>query len=76
MQYLIGSCGADDIACRVAARVITHKEEQNKMYIDCGFLGITHDGLFQAPIESGMAWFQGHEELKYGIFYHNIEAYF
>ena len=64
MQYLIGSCDEEDIACRVATRVITHKQEQNRMYVDCGFLGISHDGMFQEMDERGMTWFQGHDELK------------
>ncbi|KAK3083551.1 hypothetical protein FSP39_025258 [Pinctada imbricata] len=65
MQYLIGSCEESDIACRVATRVVCHKEEQNRMYIDCGFLGVSHDGLYNGPEQSGMAKFIGHDELKF-----------
>jgi D-serine deaminase-like pyridoxal phosphate-dependent protein len=44
MQHLIGSCASDDIAVRVAARVIGHNQKLNFMLIDLGWTGCTTQG--------------------------------
>lgn len=49
MQSLIGSCTRDEIACRLATRVIGHKPANNAMLIDCGFLAISYDGMKLNP---------------------------
>ncbi|XP_060078117.1 D-serine dehydratase-like [Ylistrum balloti] len=45
MQKNIGSCSMDDIAGRVATRVISQNVDHNILIIDCGFLAISKDGM-------------------------------
>lgn len=63
MQFRIGCCKEEDVACRVATRVISHKEGRNKITIDAGFLALSHDGL-DHNLPEGPIIFQGHPELK------------
>nr|XP_022326315.1 uncharacterized protein LOC111126166 isoform X2 [Crassostrea virginica] len=62
-QCSIGSCEFDDIAVRVAARVISHKPEINQIVLDSGFVALSHDGLY-CNLPNGIAVFQDHPELK------------
>lgn len=62
-QYRIGSCEFDDIAVRVAARVISHKPETNQIVLDSGFVALSHDGTY-CNLPDGIAVFQDHPELK------------
>ncbi|KAK7083660.1 hypothetical protein SK128_013971 [Halocaridina rubra] len=43
-QSTLGSCIVDEIACRVATRIIGHYPKRNQMLIDCGFTGLTKQG--------------------------------
>ena len=52
-QHLVGSCTKDDIAIRVATRVVGHYPDRNQILVDCGFLGLSHDGKGAIP---GGAW--------------------
>ncbi|XP_033728177.1 D-threo-3-hydroxyaspartate dehydratase-like [Pecten maximus] len=45
MQKDIGSCKMEDIAGRVATRIIGHKIDLNILIIDCGFLALSKDGM-------------------------------
>ena len=40
-SLLEGSCGYDDIAGKVVTSVVSHREEENLLLVDCGFLGLT-----------------------------------
>lgn len=62
-QYRIGSCEFDDIAVRVAARVISHRPETNQIVLDSGFVALSHDGTY-CNLPDGVAVFQDHPELK------------
>lgn len=48
-QYLIGSCGVEDIAVAVATRVIGAYPHRNQLLIDCGWLGLSLDGPGSIP---------------------------
>lgn len=61
-QFGIGSCAFDDIAVRVATRVISHKPEINQIVLDSGFLALSHDGMY-CNLPNGIAVFQDHPEL-------------
>lgn len=50
-QVLLGSCKMEDIAVCVATRVVCHKRDLNMLVVDCGFLGLSHDGIAQHPEE-------------------------
>lgn len=63
MQYRIGSCNMEDIACCVATRIISHRPELNQFCIDCGFLGLSHDG-FGLELPNGPCLFQDNQHLK------------
>ena len=63
MQSLIGSCTRDEIACRLATRVIGHKPANNAMLIDCGFLAISYDGMKLNP--NDFATFTDDPDLTY-----------
>ncbi|XP_048778339.2 D-serine dehydratase-like isoform X2 [Ostrea edulis] len=58
-----GSCTMDDIAVRVATRVISHKPEINQIVTDSGFVSLSHDGL-SSNLPNGIAVFQDHPELR------------
>jgi D-serine deaminase-like pyridoxal phosphate-dependent protein len=64
LQYDIGACTMDDIAVRVATRVISHKPEINQIVTDSGFVSLSHDGL-NRNLPNGIAVFQNHPELRY-----------
>ena len=65
MQVIIGSCSFDDIACRVATTVISHKPENNTIGTDAGFCAMSSDGAAPFfPLPLGVAPIQGHPELK------------
>ena len=63
MQSLIGSCTKDEIACRLATRVIGHNPANNDMLIDCGFLAISYDGMKLNP--NDFATFTDDPDLTY-----------
>ena len=48
-QVLLGSCREEDIACCVATRVVNQRRDLNMLIVDCGFLGLSHDGMRQRP---------------------------
>lgn len=62
MQSRIGSCSLDEIACRLATRVIGHKPANNILLIDCGFLALSIDGKATNPDD--FATFKGNPDLK------------
>jgi len=61
-QFTLGSCQLDDIACIVATRVIGHYPRRNQFLIDCGFTGLTKQGMDQMP--SGCVIFRDEPNLK------------
>ncbi|CAH1802444.1 unnamed protein product, partial [Owenia fusiformis] len=62
MQAMIGSCTKDDIACRVATRVVNHLSHSNSLLIDCGWEGLSLDGKDELP--TGFCMFQNNPNLK------------
>lgn len=62
-QSLLGACQEADIACCVATHVVSHKASQQQIVIDCGFLGISHDG-FAENLPSGPCLFKGEKNLR------------
>lgn len=48
----MGACTEDDVAIRVMTRIIGHKRSMNRILIDCGFLGVSHDGKGMLPHNS------------------------
>lgn len=65
MQSSLGSCSLDDVACRVATRVIGHYPQRKQLLIDAGFLALSHDGLRDdLPMKTGFTFIQGHPEIK------------
>ena len=48
-QCMAGSCSKNDVAIRVATRVIGHYPNRNQILVDCGFLGLSHDGKGAIP---------------------------
>ncbi|KAG0703352.1 D-serine dehydratase [Chionoecetes opilio] len=61
-QMTLGSCKQDDIACCVATRVVGHYPDRNQLLIDCGFTGLTKQGMAQLP--SGCCIFRDQPNLK------------
>jgi D-serine deaminase-like pyridoxal phosphate-dependent protein len=59
MQAHAGSCTMDDIATRVATRVIGHYPKQNMLLVDMGWTGCSAQGA-----EHGYGAILGHPELK------------
>jgi D-serine deaminase-like pyridoxal phosphate-dependent protein len=65
MQVLLNSCTFDDVACKVATKVVSHKPETNTIVVDCGWTAFGLD----APNEKfpqavlGKAPVEGHPEL-------------
>lgn len=67
-QSLIGSCKEEDIAGRVATRVLSHYPLRNQMLVDAGFLALSHDrGKKEHDTipHGGICLIQGHPELRY-----------
>ncbi|XP_060557981.1 D-serine dehydratase-like [Ruditapes philippinarum] len=68
MQVLLNSCTFDDVACKVATTVVSHKPETNTIVVDCGWTAFGLD----APNEKfpqavlGKAPVEGHPELILG----------
>ncbi|KAK7111800.1 hypothetical protein V1264_011375 [Littorina saxatilis] len=48
-QLYLGSCKLEDIACCVATRVVCQRRDLNMLVVDCGFMGMSHDGMRQRP---------------------------
>lgn len=46
-QMLLNSCHVDDIACKVATRVIGHYPDRDHLLVDCGFTAFTTQGYSQ-----------------------------
>lgn len=61
-QMTLGSCNEENIACCVATRVIGQYPDRNQLLIDCGFSGLTKQGMGQLP--SGCCIFRGQPNLK------------
>ena len=74
MQTITGACTFDDIACKVAATVISHKPDTNTLVTDAGFTALSWDG-FQAnerfPLPLGPYPIAGHPELRY-VFWRSL----
>jgi D-serine deaminase-like pyridoxal phosphate-dependent protein len=62
MQVLVGASTEDQIACRLATRVIGHYPHDKRMCTDCGFTALTRQGLNAMP--SGYVRVQGEPNLK------------
>ncbi|XP_048590495.1 D-threo-3-hydroxyaspartate dehydratase isoform X2 [Nematostella vectensis] len=62
-QMCIGSCKLSDICVRVLTRVIGHYPLKGHFLIDCGFTGISHDGMRRLP-QNDFCLVDGHPELK------------
>lgn len=60
------SCTLDDMACKVATTVISHKPRVGNIVVDCGWSAIGQDGLWfdktEAPL--GCCPVEGHPELR------------
>ncbi|XP_049792144.1 uncharacterized protein LOC126199335 isoform X3 [Schistocerca nitens] len=63
-QASLYSCSLDDVACRVMTRVIGHYQHRKQMLIDCGFTGLTKQGLNANKFVAGYALFENHPNLK------------
>ena len=61
-QLHLGSCKEEDIACCVATRVVCHRKDLNMLVVDCGFMGMSHDGMRQQP--DTFCVIKGHPHLK------------
>uniref|UniRef100_A0A3Q3WYX7 D-serine dehydratase-like domain-containing protein n=1 Tax=Mola mola TaxID=94237 RepID=A0A3Q3WYX7_MOLML len=61
-QSVIGSCSIEDVAVRVLTRVIGHSPHRNQLLIDCGWSGISQEGVGKLP--TGCAVIEGHPHLK------------
>lgn len=59
-QMLLGSCQIQDIACKVATKVIGHYAERQQILVDCGFTALTKQG----KLETGYGVIEGHYDLK------------
>ena len=59
----VGSCSHDDIAVRLATRVIGHYPGFNGLLIDCGYLALSHGG--KDAFNTGYCKFQDHPELRF-----------
>ncbi|XP_046377711.2 D-threo-3-hydroxyaspartate dehydratase-like [Haliotis rufescens] len=58
----IGACTLDDVAVRVATRVISHKPSKNQLVTNSGFTSVSHDGIKQIGEEFCVV--QGHPNLR------------
>lgn len=65
-QVTVDSCSFDDIACKVATTVISHKPENKTIAIDCGWTALGLDGpdMKNCVAPLGMAPIEGHPELR------------
>lgn len=59
MQEMLGSCKEDDIAVRVAMRVIGHYPQKNLLLVDMGWTACSKQGE-----EHGYGRIEGHPELR------------
>lgn len=69
-QVLASSCTFDDIACKVATTVISHKPESETLVVDCGWTAFGLDGPEENsnwPATLGRAPVEGHPELMYEL---------
>lgn len=62
-QSVIGSCNIDEIAVKVATRVIGHYPHRNQLLVDAGFAAMSHDGKGVLPNRSTCV-VQDHPELS------------
>ena len=62
-QSVIGSCTVEDIAVKVATRVIGHYPHRNQLLVDAGFAAMSHDGKGALPNRSTCI-VQDHPELR------------
>jgi D-serine deaminase-like pyridoxal phosphate-dependent protein len=58
-QLLIGSCRKEDIACKVATRIVGHYPHTNQLQIDCGWTGTSAQGK-----EYNYGCLEGEDNLK------------
>ena len=63
-QSVAGSCGLNDIAVKVATRVIGHYPHRNQLMIDAGWMALSLDGHGKLPSRS-YGVFQDHPDLRY-----------
>ncbi|XP_041374631.1 D-threo-3-hydroxyaspartate dehydratase-like [Gigantopelta aegis] len=64
-QQFMQVCGFEEIACRVATRVISHSATGDHLLVDCGFLGLSHDGIaIQQQLPYGFCAFQDQPNLR------------
>jgi D-serine deaminase-like pyridoxal phosphate-dependent protein len=60
-QVALGSCTVDEVAVRVATRIIGVYQQRNQFLIDAGFLATSHDGKLS---NGSYCLFQDHPDLK------------
>ena len=58
----IGTLPLEHAAARVATRIIGHYPHRNQILVDCGFLGISHDGM--GVLDGSVCVVQDHPNLK------------
>ncbi|KAK3749909.1 hypothetical protein QZH41_017357, partial [Actinostola sp. cb2023] len=64
-QSLIGSCQLEDVAMRVLTRVIGHYPDRGHLLVDCGFTGLSHDGIMRQSLsQDPFCLIDGHPNLK------------
>ncbi|XP_033101790.1 D-threo-3-hydroxyaspartate dehydratase-like isoform X2 [Anneissia japonica] len=63
MQYYIGSCTLDDIACSVIARVIGHYPERGHMIMDCGWTALDNQSEMSKCV-TGHGYIVGEPNLR------------
>lgn len=62
-QMLIGSCQIKDVAAKVLTRIIGSYPKRGRLLVDCGFTGLSQDGLTLLP-NKPFCCIEGHPELK------------
>jgi len=62
-QITAGSCALNDIAVKVATRVIGHYPHRNQLVVDAGWMAMSLDGQGKLPTGS-YCLFQDHPDLR------------
>ncbi|KAL3854651.1 hypothetical protein ACJMK2_013911 [Sinanodonta woodiana] len=65
MQMTIGTVQEEDVAVKVATRVVSHRQDMNMMIVDAGFSAISYDGIQRMSYQpTGISLFKGHPNLR------------
>ena len=61
-QASLGSCSVDEIAVKVATRIIGHYPHRKQFLVDAGFLALSHDGKLK---NGSYCIIDGHPDLMF-----------